>query len=220
VAGSAESGAAEVRSVGARDRRLGRAATLGIAVALFTALLGHVVGEQGARLADAPGGPWPAHACAALVLLGLALAAPRPKLSAGALRALVCRAVTRLGAPTLLGAAVVALARVDTGRAGPWEHLAAAGWWFALAAAAVQACRVASDVGGAVFVPPSATSLRLGLWSLTAGSLLTGAVALAVCLGAPGPDRIAMAAGCCLVLPAGVLVATLHDLDVVSGTGN
>ncbi|MBD0746642.1 hypothetical protein [Streptomyces sp. CBMA152] len=216
-AGPAESGPAEVRSVGARDRRLGRAATLGVAVALFTALLGHAMGEQGAPLADAPGGPWPARVCAVLLLLGLALAAPRPKLSAGALRVLVDRAVRRLGVPMLLGAGVVALARVHTGRAGLWEHLAADSWWLALAAAAVQACRAVSDVGGAVLVPPSAASLRLGLWSLTAGSLLAGAVALAVCLGRPDPDPIAVAAGGCLVLPAGALAVTLHDLRVVSG---
>ncbi|SEM62665.1 hypothetical protein [Streptacidiphilus jiangxiensis] len=216
-AGSRESGSTEVRSAGARDRRLGRAATLGLAVALFTALLGHAVGEQGTRLADAPGGPWPARACAALLLLGLALAAPRPKLSAGALRVLAGRAVRRLGVPVLLGAGVVALARVDTGPAGLWEHLAVGCWWLSLAAAAVQACRAVSDVGGAVLVPPSAASLRLGLWSLTAGSLLTGAVALTACLGRPDPDLISVAVGCCLALLAGALAATLHDLRVVCG---
>jgi hypothetical protein len=72
-------------------------------------------------------------------------------------------------------------------------------------------------LGGGVLVPPSAASLRLGLWSLAAGRLLTGAVAFAVCLGRPGPDRITVATGGCLVLLASALAATLHGLGVVSG---
>ncbi|WP_037603306.1 hypothetical protein [Streptacidiphilus rugosus] len=215
--GLVDAGPTDVRRADARDRRFGRAATLGVTVALFTVLLGHAIGEQGAPLADAPGGPWPARACAALLLLGLGLAAPRPKLSAGALGVLAGRAARRLGVPALLGAGVVVLARVHTGRAGLWEHLAVASWWLALAAAAVQTARAVSDVGGAVLVLPSAASLRLGLWSLTAGSLLTGAVALAVCFGRPHPDRIAVAAAGCLVLLAGALAATLRDLRVISG---
>jgi hypothetical protein len=75
---------------------------------------------------------------AALLLLGLALAAPRPTLSSSALRVLLGRAVRRLAVPVLLGAGVVVFARVDTGWAGLWEHLAADCWWLSLAATAAR----------------------------------------------------------------------------------
>ncbi|WP_439654436.1 hypothetical protein, partial [Streptacidiphilus neutrinimicus] len=101
-----------------RAQRLGRATTLGVAVALFTLLLGHAAGEQGAPLASAPGGPWLVRLCGALVLGGAVLAAPRPTLSRAAASALLRRAVRLLAVPVLSAAAVVALARVDTGPAG------------------------------------------------------------------------------------------------------
>lgn len=48
--GPTESGPTDVRSAGIRDRRLGRAATLGVAMALFTALLvERFPGGKGAR---------------------------------------------------------------------------------------------------------------------------------------------------------------------------
>ncbi|WP_042364498.1 hypothetical protein, partial [Streptacidiphilus neutrinimicus] len=89
---------------------------------------------------------------------------------------------------------------------------AAACWWASLAAGAVQACRVVAGSGGATLAAPSARRLRLALYSLTAGSLLTGSVALSAAFGRPEPDRPAVAAGSALVLLALTLTATLRDL--------
>jgi hypothetical protein len=195
-----------------RAQRLRRAATLGVAVALFTLLLGHAAAEQGVPLGSAPGGALLVPVSSALVLLGVLLAAPRPRLSLAAAVTVVWRGARLLAAPVLLAAAVVVLAHVHTGPAGPGEHLAADCWWLSLAAGAVQACRVVAGLGGATVVAPTPWQLHLGLWSLTAGSLLTGSAALSAALGRPEPDRAAVVAGSALVLLALTLTATLRDL--------
>jgi hypothetical protein len=195
-----------------RAQRLRRAATLGVAVALFTLMLGHAAGEQGVPLGSAPGGAWLVRGCGGLVLFGVLLAAPRPRLSRAAASALLRRTARLLTVPVLLAAAVVVLAHLDTGPAGPGEHLAADGWWAILAAGAVQACRVVAGLGTATVVAPSAWRLNLGLGSLAAGSLLTGSAALSAAFGRPAPDRVAVAAGSALVLLALALTATLRDL--------
>ncbi|MBV6700448.1 hypothetical protein [Kitasatospora aureofaciens] len=195
-----------------RTQRRERAAVLALAVALATGYVGNLATEQGARFTTAPGGQWTGPATTALLLLGLALVAPRPRLDGAALRALFGTAVRRLAAPVAAGAGLVALAHSAAGAAigaSDWRYAALACWWAALAVAAVQACRTVADAGRAM-VAPRPGRLRAGLASLAAAGVLAGGTLLAT--WPDGHPAAALAGGAGLVLLTWPASAALKDL--------
>lgn len=201
-----------------RAQRRERAAVLALAVAALVGLLGHAAGELGVPLRTAPGGVWIARASAVLLLLGLVLVAPLPRPTRAAATALLGRAVRRLLPPLVAVVAFVAVAHRygPVIAARPWRLVAVAGWWAALAAMGVQACRVLAGLGGTAVRPPRPRRLRLGLWGLTAASVLAGSTELASAIARQGVDGIGFAAGAALVAVAWAPAATLRDLRSVA----
>ncbi|MBF9069948.1 hypothetical protein [Streptacidiphilus fuscans] len=201
-----------------RAQRRERAAVLALAVAALVGLLGHAAGELGVPLRTAPGGAWIARASAVLLLLGLVLVAPLPRPTRAAATALLGRAVRRLVPPLVAVVAFVAVAHRygPVIAASPWRLVAVAGWWAALAAVGVQACRVLAGLGGTAVRPPRPRRLRLGLWGLTAASVLAGSNELASAIARQGVDGIGFAAGAVLLAAAWALAATLRDLHSVA----
>ncbi|MDH6708238.1 hypothetical protein P3T27_004977 [Kitasatospora sp. MAA19] len=196
-------------------QRQRRVATMGITVALAACFLSHLVAEQG--------GPLPAdgvrkgimHGCTTLLLLGIALVAPRPRPTLGAATTLLRWAVRRLAVPTALGATVVALVHggVDATASPPTLRTAVlAGWWIALGLGAIQIPRIFTGVGADAVVPPHPGRLRLGVWTLAAASATGGATILGASLAADGLHLLGAAVGVGLLLLTAVCAGTLRDL--------
>ncbi|WP_031071695.1 hypothetical protein [Streptomyces sp. NRRL WC-3742] len=192
-----------------------RVATMGITIALAAWFLGHLAAEQV--------GPLPAngvrngvmHGCTTLLLLGIALVAPRPRPTPAAAITLSGWAVRRLALPTLLGTAVVVLVHsgVDADASPPTLRTAVlAAWWIALGLGAIQIPRIFTGVGADAVVPPGNSRLRAGVWSLAAASATGGATILAVSLAGDGLHLLGAGIGVGLLLLTGVCAGTLRDL--------
>ncbi|WP_030060739.1 hypothetical protein [Streptomyces novaecaesareae] len=202
-------------------QRQRRVATMGITVALAAWLLGHLVAEQG--------GPLPAdgvrsgimHGCTTLLLLGIALVAPRPRPTLGATITLLRWAVRRLAVPAALGASVVVLVHgVDAAASPPTLRTAVlAGWWTALGLGAIQIPRIFTGVGADAVVPPHAGRLRLGVWTLAAASATGGATILGVSVAGGALHVLGATVGVGLLLLTAVCAGTLRDLRELPSAG-
>ncbi|MDH6121658.1 hypothetical protein [Kitasatospora sp. GAS204B] len=200
-----------------RLQRGQRAATLGVAAVLASAGLGRLAAEQGVPLTVRPSGHWPATACLTLLMLGLALVAPLPRLTGSTALLLAEVVVRRLGGPALLGAGALAAAHLAPGSlaATPWRYAVPTAWWGAIAIGAVQCCRVLASLTAPVLLAPGSGRLRLGLGTLAAATTLAGALVLGSATTHPHPGALAIAAGAALLIPAWTLARTVRDLRSV-----
>ncbi|TVT61148.1 hypothetical protein FNH05_03475 [Amycolatopsis rhizosphaerae] len=204
-------------------QRRGRAAVLAIAVALAGWLAEHAAAEQ--HSLHLPGllriGEMNLDVFDAVTLLGLALVAPRPRLSFGAAAAMLRQAVRRLAVPVLLGAGVVVTVHAGVGTSVPLAlRLGVLGcWWIALALGAVQLCQVVAGFGADLTVPPHRGRLRLGVGILAGMFILTGAVVLGTSMVRGVPDTLSVATGAGLLVLASVCGWTLRDLRQLPATG-
>ncbi|MGF1429056.1 hypothetical protein [Kitasatospora sp. LaBMicrA B282] len=196
-----------------RLERRERAATLAVTAALTSAALGHFAAEQGAPLAALPGSRLPGTGSLLLLLAGLALVAPVPRLTLAAV-AVLARAARRLALPAALAAAAIAAAHLGAPRLAdtPWRFAVLGLWWGAVALGTVRICRTIGALTTPVIFAPRRARLRLGLALLSAGATLAGAQVLRSALCSAHPDLLTAAAGAGLLLPAWALAATLHDL--------
>ncbi|GAB2725546.1 hypothetical protein [Kitasatospora kifunensis] len=196
-------------------QRQRRVATMGITVALAAWFLGHLAAEQA--------GPLPAdglrngvmHGCTTLLLLGIALVAPRPRPTLGAAITLLGWAVRRLAAPTLLGTAAVVLVHsgVSANASPPTLCTAVlAAWWIALGLGAIQIPRIFTGVGADAVVPPGTGRLRAGVWTLAGASATGGATIFGASVTADGFHLLGAAIGASLLLLTAVCAGTLRDL--------
>ena len=199
------------RSAAQRHRR---AASAAVAVTSATWLLVHAIAEQNIPLPARPGRAAALDCCVLLMLLGLALVVPRPRLIRGTAVNLLNQAVRRLAGPVVLGASVVVAVRLapHTVETNPWRPIAFACWWLALALGAAQTCRTFAVLDAATVLPPHPVRLQAGLWILTtavgaAGSAIAG---YAVTDGRPDPLSVLVSAS--LLLLASALLATARDL--------
>jgi hypothetical protein len=188
---------------------------MGITVALAAWFLGHLAAEQA--------GPLPAdgirngvmHGCTTLLLLGIALVAPRPRPTLGAAITLLGWAVRRLAAPTVLGTAVVVLVHsgVQADASPPTLRTAVlAAWWIALGLGAIQIPRIFTGVGADAVVPPGTGRLRAGVWTLAGASAVGGATIFGVSVTADGFHLLGAGIGGGLLLLTAVCAGTLRDL--------
>ncbi|WP_329571604.1 hypothetical protein [Kitasatospora sp. NBC_01266] len=200
-----------------RLQRGQRAATLAVAAALVSAGLGQLAAEQGAPLTARIGGHWPATAWLALLVLGLLLVAPLPRLTGTTALLLAEVAVRRLTGPALLGAGALAAAHLGPSALAPcpWRDAVLAARWGAIATGGVQGCRILASLTAPVLVAPRSGRLRLGLGTLAAATTLAGALVLGCAATHPHPGPLAVAAGAALLLPAWTLARTLRDLRSV-----
>jgi hypothetical protein len=91
-----------------RAQRQQRAATMAITVAAACWFLTHAATELDTLLSTGVARSWPMSVCTLLMLLGLVLVAPRPRLTFNAATTVLRRVVSRFAAPAILGAGVVA----------------------------------------------------------------------------------------------------------------
>ena len=192
---------------GSPDQRRGRAAVMAFVIALTGWLLGHVLVETGPaprRLAHS----WPLTVSDLLVVAGLVLVVPRPRLAGPALSRLVRRGLRRLTVPAVAGAGVVVWANLGSGGAAPvTRHVVLTMWWAVLVTGVVQACRLIADLDRESAEPPPLSRLRLGLWVLVVALAGGGAVVLGSAAGAG-----AAAFGAVLILLTLGCFVTLRDL--------
>ncbi|WP_035791699.1 hypothetical protein [Kitasatospora mediocidica] len=195
-----------------RQRRI---ATMGITVALAAWFLSHLTAEQGDPLSSGLARSGIMHGCTALLLLGIALVAPRPRPTMSATITLLWWAVRRLTVPTVLGTSVVTVVHggIDP-MASPSTLRAAvlAGWWIALGLGAIQIPRIFTGVGADAVVPPHAGRLRAGVWTLAAASATGGATILGVSAADSSFHLLGATVGVGLLLLTAVCAGTLRDL--------
>ncbi|MEU0570628.1 hypothetical protein ABZ297_35275, partial [Nonomuraea sp. NPDC005983] len=197
-----------------RAQRRQRAATMAISVAAACSFLTLAATELDTPL-SAVAGTWPMTVCGVLMLLGTALVAPRPRLTPGAAVIVLRQAVRRLAAPAIVGAGVVACVHSGVDVAGvsaPVRLALLACWWSALAAGAVQCCRIVAGLGAGVAVPPRPGRLHLGIWTLAGAGAGTAAVVFSVFVTGARHDPMSGAMGAALFVLVWAFVATVLDL--------
>lgn len=193
-------------------QRQRRVATMGITVALAAWFLSHVAAEQGDALPSAGVRTAVTHVCTALLLLGLALVAPRPRPTLEAAAILLRWALRRLAAPTTVGTAAVLLVHSGIDTSPPTLRAAVlAAWWIALGLGAIQIPRIFTGVGAEAVTAPPTGRLRAGVWTLAAASATGGAAVLGASLS-DGFHLLGAAVGTGLLLLTAVCAGTLRDL--------
>ncbi|MFJ9773894.1 hypothetical protein ACIRVF_22075 [Kitasatospora sp. NPDC101157] len=196
-------------------QRQRRVATMGITVALAAWFLSHLAAEQA--------GPLPAdgvreqvtHGCTTLLLLGIALVAPRPRPTLRAAITLLGWALRRLAVPAVLGAGVIVLVHggVEADASPPTLcAVVLAAWWISLGLGAIQIPRIFTGVGADAVVPPGTSRLRVGVWTLAGASASGGATILGLSLTADGFHPLGAGIGVGLLLLTAVCAGTLRDL--------
>ncbi|MFG2918836.1 hypothetical protein ACGF0D_38870 [Kitasatospora sp. NPDC048298] len=192
-----------------------RVATMGITVALAAWFLSHLAAEQASPQPTDGVRNGVMHGCTTLLLLGIALVAPRPRPTPSAALTLLGWALRRLAVPTVLGAAVVVLVHggVDADASPPTLRTAVlAAWWIALGLGAIQIPRIFTGIGADAVVPPGTGRLRVGVWTLAAASATGGATILGVSITGDSFQLLGAGIGVGLLLLTGVCAGTLRDL--------
>ncbi|MFI6155525.1 hypothetical protein ACIBCA_22890 [Kitasatospora sp. NPDC051170] len=196
-------------------QRQRRVATMGITVALTAWFLSHLAAEQAGPLPADGVREWVTHGCTTLLLLGIALVAPRPRPTFNAALTLLGWAVRRLAAPTALGTAAVVLVHggLDADASPPTLRTAVlAAWWTALGLGAIQIPRIFTGVGADAVVPPGTGRLRAGVRTLAAASATGGATILGLSVTSGGFHPLGAAIGAGLLALTAVCAGTLRDL--------
>ncbi len=192
-----------------RELRRTRVAAMAITATVAGWFVAHLTTEQGsagyAKILDG---------CAVGVVLGLVLAAPRPRLSHQALTAVVRHTVRRLAAPAILGAAV--LLAVHSGLADlasvPVRVVVLTAWWTTWALGVVQSCRILVHLEPALFVPPRPVRSQLGIGVLAATTAVAAATILVFATSGAHSPALAVVTGIGLLGLTAVVAAALHDL--------
>lgn len=189
-------------------RRRARAAAMAIMVTVLAWSVAHLTTEQGAHIYTTT-----LNGCALLLLLGLALTTPRPRLTARAMITVLSCVVRHLAGPVLLGACVVIVVHAKV-----LPHVSAvrlAGltcWWSAWALAVIQSCRLLPGLTTVAIVPPPHARLRLGIWALVAAAATAGTTVIIFSLASDHPDLLTAALGMTLLLLTVTFRAALDDL--------
>lgn len=196
-----------------RAQRHARASVLATAVAAACWYLAHLIAETDGALPTLATRSWAMSTCAALMVIGLVLVAPRPRLTPAAVATILRHVLRRMFLPALLGAGVVTWARADLPVTSPLLRLALLSCWYgSLAAAAIQACRIVADLGATLAEPPPPWRLRLGMWTIAAASTTTGSIILTAALTTPTPDTLSALVGAAVLALALAPIATIRDL--------
>jgi hypothetical protein len=140
-------------------QRRSRAAALVFVAGLSGWLLGHIAVEDSLLPPDVVHS-WAADLSDLLVLAGLVLVVPWPRLSAKAMVRLGAQVLRRLAAPVLIGGAVFVTANMSAELSPTLRVTLLIGWWLALVLGAVQVCSVVAGLD-----PDDVVAPRLGrLW--------------------------------------------------------
>lgn len=194
-------------------QRRQRAATMAVTAAAACWFVTHAVTELDAAAAEVARA-WPMNASTLLLLLGLVLVAPRPRLTRPTATTLLRHAASRFTVPAVLGAGVVAAVHTGTYAVAPAvaRPVLLACWWAALALGAVQCCRLVSSLCTTVAEPPPPGRLRHGLWTLAAAAAVPVPALLGASMSGDHLNVPSAASGAGLLLLSPALAATLRDL--------
>ncbi|WP_410586721.1 hypothetical protein [Amycolatopsis sp. lyj-23] len=143
-------------------QRRSRAAALVFVVGLSGWLLGHVAVEDALLPADVVHS-WAANLSDVLVLAGLVLVVPLPRLSVRAVVRLGAQALRRLAVPLLIGGAVFVTANLSAELSPALRTTLLIGWWLALVLGAVQVCGVIAGLDPDDVVAPQPGRLWWGI---------------------------------------------------------
>ena len=194
-------------------QRRARASVLATAVAAVGWFYAHLVAETDSALSPAATRSWAMTASLMVMVIGLILVTPMPRLTRGAITATARGAIRRLLIPTVIAVGVVVWAQAGVPVASAWLRLTLMTCWYgSLAAGAVQTCRLVADLGGRFAEPPPPGRLRLGMPVLAVGIGLTGAIILGAAVVAPGRDVVSAVVGAGVLGLALAPIATLRDL--------
>ncbi|MGI5228052.1 hypothetical protein [Actinoallomurus sp. CA-142502] len=201
-----------------RAQRCQRAATMAVAISAVCWFVTHAVVELHTPPSAKVARSWPMSACSLLMLLGLGLVAPRPRMTLKAVIAVVRCAAMRFAVPVTVGAGVVLCVNTRVYVAAPTllKPALLACWWTVLALAAIQSCRIVAALGQAVVVPPHPGRLRIGLWVLAAAVTAPGPILLRASTTSGHLDLLSAASGAGLLVLAPAFVGTLHDIRHLS----
>lgn len=196
------------------SQRRYRAAAMALTVTLTIWFVGRAAVAYHSPLSQQAHGVWNLTDCAELMVLGMALILPLPRLTKHAMTTLLRRAVQALAAPTILG--VGALVFVHSG--GPTmvskSRLLVVGcYWLALALGAIQVSWIIGTLGTSVVVPPRPARLRLGIAILAVGGALASLITFSSAVSGDGFDVLSAATGGCLLILTSTFVSTLRDLS-------
>jgi hypothetical protein len=189
-----------------RAQRQQRVATIAIAVAAACGFLTQLGASPSTGVVRA----WPMTACTVLMLFGLVLVAPRPRLTFNAVTTVLRRVVSRFAVPALLGAGVHV--GVDTAAPTLLRPVLLACWWTALALGAIQSCWIVAGLGAGVVLPPRPGRLRLGLWTLAAAGTVAGSIVLDASVTGGHLDLLSAASGAGLLTLTSAFAGTLRDI--------
>ena len=203
---------------GSAAQRRGRAAVLACVVGLTGWLVGHAVAEDGALLPNRLAHSWLMTASDVLVLVGLLLVAPYPRLTPAAIRRIIRQSVQRLVVPAAFGIAVVVWVHLHSATTSATvRHLVLAAWWATLVGGSVQACRLVADLSKGPVVPPHMPRLRLGMWALVLALGDGGAIVVLSALSRGAHVALSAALGTAMILLTAFCMVTLRDLYELQG---
>ncbi|MCW2917428.1 MAG: hypothetical protein JWN52_5496 [Actinomycetia bacterium] len=177
-----------------------RMTTMAITLTATCWFISHLVTELDAPLSREVGHSQLLSMGTNLMMVGLLLVAPRPRLMAGVTAAVLRGAARRFAVPLTLSAAVAIAAHAGVNATTPalLRSCLLACWWTALALGAVQTCRIATDLGAQLIAPPQPWRLRAGTSILALGSAMTAANVLGFSF-TPAADLPATLAGLALL---------------------
>jgi hypothetical protein len=153
-------------------QRRSRAAALVFVVGLSGWLLGHIAVEDSLLPVNVVQS-WAANLSDLLVLAGLVLVVPLPRLSGRAMVRLGAQALRRLAVPVIIGGAVFVIANTSTELSPALRVTSLIGWWLALVLGAVQVCIVVAGLDLDDVVAPRRGRLWWGI-GLVAAALAVG----------------------------------------------
>ena len=198
-------------------RRRARASVMAIATTATCWYLIHFAAEMDPRFAAGTPRAAGLNACMLLMLAGLALVAPRPRLNRHAAVTMLAQLVRGFALPAGLAAAVAIWAPTATGAPPALRFTALITWYGALALAAVQSCRIAAQLGRLVAEPPRRGPLRIGLYTLTAADAGAGGIIASAAVANHSLHPLATALGPGVLALTAATLATLRDLGRLPG---
>ncbi|AUY52506.1 hypothetical protein [Streptomyces sp. CB01881] len=195
------------------SQRRYRAATMALTVTLTIWVVGRAAAASHSPLSQQYHPTWSLTNCAELMLLGMVLVLPLPRLTWHAVTTLLRRTFLALAAPAILGiGAIVFVHSVDPAVMSKSRLLVTSCYWLTLTLGAIQVSRIISSLDASVTVPPHPARLRLGIAVLAVGGALASWISLSSAVSTEGLDLLSAATGVCLLILTSIFFSTLRDL--------
>jgi hypothetical protein len=195
------------------SQRRYRAATMALTITLTIWFVGRAAVASHSALSGQAHRAWNLTDCAELMLLGMALVLPLPRLTQHAMTTLLRRVFQALAAPMILGVGALVFADSAAPTTMSKSRLLVVGcFWLALALGVIQAGRILGTLDTSLVVPPRPARLRLGIAILAVAGTLASWITLSSAVSREGFDVLSAATGGCLLILTSTFFLTLRDL--------